>query len=64
MNLVIQIVLVVSGALLVAIVSFFIGLVVGIKGAKDIQRQCQREHDFAGVQERWRGHVSHRGHRF
>ena len=59
-----QIVLMISCVLIIAVISFFIGLIVGIKGAKDIQRQRQRERDFAGVQERWAGHVSHRGHKF
>lgn len=59
-----QIVLIVSWTILITVVAFFVGLIVGIKGAKDIQRQRQRERDFAGVQERWKGHVSHRGHKF
>ena len=64
MSATLQIILIVIWSVLIAIVAFFVGLVVGSKGVKDIQRQRQRERDFAGVQERWAGHVSHRGHKF
>ena len=59
-----QIVLIVAGVIVLAVIMFFFGLVVGITGAAGIERDRQRRRDFAGVQERWAGHVSHRGHKF